>query len=77
LGCLLEFAEPPDPFAVADPGWDRLSADADRRGRVLLFWLYVLPYGELYVLPYGEIRLDLTRHPGLTTARTMAGAGDG
>jgi TnpA family transposase len=32
---------------LADPKWDEIFADEDRRGLTPLVWLHVLPYGEV------------------------------
>ena len=32
---------------LADPDWDDVLTDADRRGLTPLFWSHVLPYGEV------------------------------
>jgi hypothetical protein len=32
---------------LADPKWDEILTDEDRRGLTPLIWLHVLPYGEV------------------------------
>lgn len=43
-----------------EPGWTDLLTSADRRGLTPLFWLHVLPYGE--------INLDMTSRLDLRSA---------
>ena len=38
---------------LGEPAWARILTPADRRGLTPLFWMHVLPYGE--------VNLDMTR----------------
>jgi TnpA family transposase len=45
---------------LADPGWTEILTSEDQRGLTPLFWMHVLPYGE--------VRLDMTSRLSLSTA---------
>ena len=42
---------------LADPAWADILTPADRRGLTLLFWLHLLPYGEVCVAMISRLHL--------------------
>ncbi len=45
---------------LADPVWASILTPADRRGLTPLFWLHLLPYGEIRLDMSSRLRLGPT-----------------
>lgn len=52
---------------LADPEWSEALTSEDQRGLTPLFWMHVLPYGE--------VRLDMTSRLSLSPPEAIASAG--
>ena len=51
---------------LGEPAWARILTPADRRGLTPLFWMHVLPYGE--------VNLDMTSRLNLAQPARLATA---
>ena len=49
---------------LADPAWADLLTPADRRGLTPLFWMHVVPYGEVNLDMTSRLALATPGYPG-------------